>query len=177
MSNLMNRTPREEIEKLAVTKLQQYGVDTLPIDPLVIAKNNKIQVMNAEFHDASISGMISKQDKQVTIYIKNNDVPTRKKFTIAHELGHFFLHLSNQEEGDFVDRARSKILLSSTSDYNEDDRNKEIEANQFAAALLMPENEVIKHLSDCGSIDELARRFGVSVSAMENRLLNLGWIV
>jgi hypothetical protein len=59
---------------------------------------------------------------------------------------------------------------------------EEIEANRFAAALLMPpdfvEAQVLRvmkrGLGEIATIDALARKFGVSPQAMEIRLTNLG---
>ena len=51
--------------------------------------------------DNSLVGAIARRGKTVTIVVNANDPPFRKRFTIAHELGHNFLHLL--EDGDYVD--------------------------------------------------------------------------
>jgi len=66
-----------------------------------------------------------------------------------------------------------------------DDSPREIEANAFAASLLMPADWVEKQiksrrLKDADDNDavvsELARTFGVSQQAMMYRLVNLGYL-
>ena len=72
----------------------------------------------------------------------------RDRFTIAHELGHCFLHL------DQISMARA--ATSADKNYN----NSEWQANEFAAQLLMPFSLVKDNY--CLSDEELAERFGVS---------------
>ena len=50
----------------------------------------------------------------------------------------------------------------------------EIEANQFSAALLMPEDHLTKDFAKVRSIKRLAEKYNVSKTAMEYRLVNLG---
>lgn len=82
----------------------------------------------------------------------------RDLFTIAHEIGHLFLH-SNQK----VELARGE---SSMKIYE----STEWQANTFAAALLMPADKI----KSTDTKFTLARRFGVSLQAAELRLNKLG---
>jgi hypothetical protein len=85
----------------------------------------------------------------------------RKRFTVAHELGHFLMHrdrITNRLIDDRMYRSR----LDST---------KETEANQRAADLLMPRKLIGElRLAGIKSVEELASRFEVSTQAMKNRL-------
>ena len=54
------------------------------------------------------------------------------------------------------------------------ERRKEIQANMFAASLLMPEDEVRSEWNRLRSVDELARIFNVSEAAMGIRIDQLG---
>lgn len=97
----------------------------------------------------------------------------RQRFTIAHELGHFLLH-----EGitNHVDRSYRVNFRSAES--SQATNVEEIEANYFAASILMP-----KHMLDARNAEEaldndamvgaLAREFHVSRLAMSLRLANL----
>lgn len=66
-------------------------------------------------------------DKGFPIIVVNKSFPNdRKRFTIAHELGHILLH----NESNFP-----------VSQYR-DEKTKEKEANEFASEFLMPENDI-----------------------------------
>ena len=99
----------------------------------------------------------------------------RQRFTIAHELGHALLH-----EGDelHVDHGFSVNFRSPRS--SEGTSVEEVEANTFAATLLIPFTMLRRELQG-GRIDiendvqvaRLARRYIVSSTAMNFRLMNL----
>lgn len=106
--------------------------------------------------------------------------PTRQRFSIAHEVGHFLLHRKAMTV--FIDTQFTRPYLAafrdSTSATGEDKRERE--ANAFAAALLMPESlvrEAVAQLAvdveDDAAVVELAKRFDVSRQAMTFRLVNL----
>jgi Zn-dependent peptidase ImmA (M78 family) len=86
---------------------------------------------------------------------------TRDRFTIAHELGHYFLH-SNQGEIPLVA-------------YRSGSTRIEWEANWFAASLVMPADEFKTSLRQLnGRIESVAFQFGVSVEAAKVRQDALG---
>lgn len=92
------------------------------------------------------------------VYYRACDGNSRDLFTIAHELGHLFLH-SNQN----VELARSSSDLKLYED-------AEWQANTFAAELLMP----AKLITECDTHFTLMNRFGVSYEAADIRLKKLG---
>src|SRR5690349_5930433 len=92
---------RTEIEAQASQVLRQHGLLSIPVDPVTLANRQGIKVHNAKFSDEGLSGMVSKRGTNVTILVNQSDAPFRKRFTIAHELGHHFLHL--MEDGEYVD--------------------------------------------------------------------------
>lgn len=131
--------------KVVSTDLSEYGNDV------------------AGFYDA----------KNKTIGVSENDLSVRQRFTIAHELAHFFLDHKLEDGGELLYR----------KDLNESLDPQEIEANYFAAMMLMPEEEVKKalniyvvDLNSYSDIRELAKLFNVSFSAMKYRLMNLNYI-
>lgn len=95
-------------------------------------------------------------DNSSVIYLPCDSSPSRDRFTIAHELGHYFLHREENQSKSFTRRGSDK---------------KEWQANWFAAELLMPEKEFRQEALACNN-DEgaLARKFGVSQSAVSVRL-------
>ncbi|MPX98098.1 ImmA/IrrE family metallo-endopeptidase, partial [Salinivibrio sp. VYel6] len=103
-------------------------------------------------------------------YVNSRDSVNRQRFTLAHEIGHHVLGHVTPGSGKMRDYPGS---FSSNSI-----RWEEIEANNFAAELLMPE-EAVKYMvyhQAMSSIEELARAFQVSEVAMHYRLTNLGII-
>ena len=83
----------------------------------------------------------------------------RSRFTVAHELGHYAMHK------DHIGLARP--VSSSTKVYC----NAEWQANEFAGALLLPNELIIKngHLS----VEQLADKFGVSIECAQTRINKL----
>jgi hypothetical protein len=87
--------------------------------------------------------------------------PVRDRFTVAHELGHYFLH---------ADQGATPIVA-----YRSGSTRIEWEANWFAAGLLMPKNEFKKILARMGEdLFSIARHFGVSQEAAKVRRDVLG---
>ena len=110
--------------------------------------------------------------------------PTRKRFTIAHEIGHWVIHCAlgkSPPQEAVLCRARTVSEDPQQTDPRVppaasmlDYAAPELEANQFAAALLMPEDLVRAEVSRHGTdVAALAERFAVSSWAMERRLFFL----
>lgn len=165
---------RKEIETRAQQVLQSANAAALPIDPISLANAAGIKVHTAEFSDSYLSGMISKRGPETVILVKQTDPDSRKRFTIAHELGHHFLHLTDKEDGAFVDNTINLFREQFHDHSPEADRKQETEANRFAAALLMPEALMRREFAQNPDIDYLAWKFGVSEQAMGYRIAELG---
>lgn len=124
-----------------------------------------------------MSGAIlyDKNTKKFSILINKTKPKTRQHFTVAHELGHYFLHsdiIKSEEaiiDGDnFLDGSKIFYRL----DKAQQDKI-ETEANNFAASLIMPEKLVRKVRNKVGNVEECAKIFQVSVLAMSIRLERL----
>lgn len=116
------------------------------------------------------NSMIIKDDESFDIYVSAMDSEDRQRFTIAHELGHYFIHYLQDTSGT------PKTQYYRTS-YAQGGR-EEYEANIFAASLLMPEQKFKQHfkLRD-GDLSAVARDFGVSIAAAGVRARSLELIV
>jgi Zn-dependent peptidase ImmA (M78 family) len=143
-----------------------------PINPLNIANYLGIDVYETCFtpdDGKNISGIVAIEEGQPVIYVNASDVPVKKRFTIAHEIGHVYLgHLTNKENNELLDdevRLRSSVW-----------NMEEKEANAFAAQLLMPAS-LIQGAGNAGrtSVEKLAELFEVSEQAMMYRLRILGF--
>lgn len=122
-----------------------------------------------------ISGMLVLHEDRVFIGVNANHHSNRRRFTIAHELGHFLLH---REEARFFLDASPVFFRSDTGQARTP--SQEREANAFAAELLMPETAVKKAIDedpvdvfDDVAIRRLADRFDVSSQALLIRLTEL----
>lgn len=121
-----------------------------------------------------LSGFLMRENTPPIIGVNTAHRPTRQRFTIAHELGHLLLHTGSS----YVDRSFPIFFRDSRSGSAE--IRVEIEANQFAADLLMPQfllNEFAREPVDIDGdehVRELAIHFKVSPQAMIFRLMNLG---
>ena len=170
------RLKRKDIEKRAEDILRRHKLYSIPIDPVVLANLEGIKVYNAKFSEDGLSGIISKRGKDVTMLVSQGDPPYRKRFTIAHELGHHYLHL--EQDGEYIDNVVDLFRESDVENDNDPlgERFKEVEANQFAAALLMPEELVREAYKNQGTLARLSMVFNVSEEAMGIRLQRLNLV-
>lgn len=132
---------------------------------------------NAPDDHGHLSGMLDPNEMVIWIdRAETSRSPGRRRFTIAHEIGHFRMHLP--VGGVFLDRPQDVVEVSSAGESTpeeSDHRRREREANEFARALLMPEPLVVEHAEASGfNLAALAERFEVSVPAMRLRLRVLG---
>lgn len=156
----MARYTRSEIE-VEANKVREYS-KTFPVSVLEIANALGLKVLQFIPKEDGLSGMLDRRTN--TIYINQNDSPARKRFSVAHEIGHFVLH---QKEAAFISYRNNVSSLGYEIE--------EIEANHFAATLLMPEKDVVDIFEKFGGdIDDAARFLNVSRSALANRLEYLG---
>lgn len=160
-------------ERKAIGVLQQFGVKEAPVPVEAIARQLGAQLTYEPF-EGEVSGMLYRSGKQAVIGVNSRHASTRQRFTVAHEVGHLVLH---KGQPVFIDRFMRVNWRRGESD------QEEVQANAFAAELLMPrdlmQSEIDAVLSK-GSVTprivvaELAKRFEVSAEAMSYRLTNLG---
>lgn len=161
----------------AIELLADHGVDRPPVDVEHLAKQLGLGV-TYERLDRSVSGMLVRSGaKAAVIAVNAGHAPVRQRFTIAHELGHFLLHKGRPVIVDHLTRVHVNLRDQTSSLATS---REEIQANQFAASLLMPEDWVAEALEDQAElaparlVSDLATAFDVSEQAMEYRLINLG---
>ena len=136
-----------------------------PVPVLDIARDFGLRVYRAEWENGA-SGCIRKDRKRggksgFAIFTNKAHGRTRRRFTIAHEIGHFVLH-RNKIGKQIVDNRLYQSRLDGTL---------EVQAHEFAAFILMPWDLVVQEVkSGADSVEALARRFEVSKSAMSIRL-------
>lgn len=135
----------------------------LPVNPVRIARSLGVRVV--EVDDPTVSGEYRNDGRTgPTISVNGRDSALRKRFTVAHELGHHAL--------DHGPRFRDPATNYSLFNFDP----KEAAANHFAAELLMPAT-LLRHWvirKAVYDLKELADVFQVSQQAMRFRLKNMG---
>lgn len=122
---------KEELtpEEFATQVRQYFNLPTGPIKNLVnILEKQGIIIHFFDFNkDLKISGVSFITPDGIPLIIINNDMPnSRKRFTIAHELGHLLMHYKGGIIGEI--------------------RDLEKEANRFASEFLTPTREIKSYL-------------------------------
>jgi Zn-dependent peptidase ImmA (M78 family) len=166
------------IEDVVKSILKDFGITEPSVSVSVVAKKAGIELIPYEFGE-NISGALFIEDGKATIGYSPSEPVVRQRFTVAHELGHYFLH---QDANSSLFFDKTQILFR--DELNSSGRRKEREANAFAASLLMPQrfinNSLARirktpgRLTDEEIIRELANEYKVSQIAMSYRLGNLG---
>lgn len=139
-----------------------------PIDVAAVAKRCGVRVLGFDFA-GMVDGLVVQLPDGPAIGLDTGQSNLqRRRFTLAHELGHHLLRHSASFHLDFFDAGGS---AGDAPGYN---WQHERAANEFAANLLMPAELVRRESVHRGAIDELAVTFDVSRQAMAFRLASLG---
>lgn len=156
--------------------LLEGGHRTIPVPIDKIARRLGASVSYEPF-EKDVSGVAYRRGRDLLVGINSRHAATRQRFTLAHEIGHLVLHQGRPMTVDKDVRVNRRDRTSSLATDAE-----EIEANAFAAEILMPaqqlRDEVRSSLNEGASkgilVAQLAARFDVSKQAMRIRLSNLG---
>lgn len=132
-----------EINELAGSIAKKY-FNNSAIDPYLIAKDYGIKIHEDDFGE-TFEGSIccNMKSSRFHIFMNRNDSifldSGRSRFTLAHELGHFFIpeHRSKLESGD-------KLTYHPYNYFYIQDSIFETEAHIFSANLLMPRDIFIE---------------------------------
>lgn len=172
--------PRYALAKRqAAELLRQAHVRNAPVPVERLAARLDAEIVFHRFApEEEISGVVYRnEDGSSIIGVNSSHRVVRQRFTIAHEIGHLLLHA---DETLHVDKNFPIGLRNGVSSKSVDEN--EIEANQFAAALLMPANFIAKDIEPLIGTDvvfairKLAKKYKVSEEAMSIRLSVLRYI-
>jgi Zn-dependent peptidase ImmA (M78 family) len=175
----MRRQRLEQIEQQAADILKESRAFRVPISLELVVDHLKLRATASDLED-DISGLLVVERNRGAIGYNSSHASVRQRFTIAHEIGHYALHVKNGDSRLFLDRY---VVYRRDDQSSQGNDREEIEANAFAAALLMPaklvRDELRKlnlDLDDEDDLNILAKRFKVSPAAITFRLGNLGLI-
>ncbi len=164
------------IDQKTTELLSEFDLLRNPVDVVAVAAKLGAKIVHGDLEE-DISGFLLREEGVITIAVNKSHHPNRQRFTIAHECGHLHLH-GDQGDRLWLDRAYPTIFYRDSKS-SSGDKLAEIQANQFAAGLLMPEillrEYLTQELSDM-DIFRLALRFQVSEQAMTLRLVSLGML-
>jgi len=175
-------------EAQAARLLKKAGVTQAPVPVERLARACGAQVRQVPF-EGNLSGLLYRESEGAIIGVNSLHASTRRRFTIAHELGHLVLEhipMQSQSEGGALHVDRRFLWRDDRSSKATDPQ--EIQANAFAAALLMPRDMLKRDfmalrkemgdfdLEDDEVVRALADRYKVSLQAMLIRLNNLNLI-
>ncbi|MEP2785057.1 MAG: ImmA/IrrE family metallo-endopeptidase [Pseudoruegeria sp.] len=163
-------------KRLAQSIIGQLPPQTLKIPVREIAKAIDIYEIREERLSGLEGALIVPPDKSEGAILINDDRhETRKRYTIAHEIGHYVhpFHRGNSEEGFYC---KAKDLAIEQAKPNDKRARMEQQANEFAAELLMPARAIADFMRQKGGADishilELARRHEVSREAAARRYI------
>jgi IrrE N-terminal-like domain len=168
---------KKSFEITALAEVVRESLDLgVPIDIEEAVARLGGTVKEVEIAPGEPEAMVRRAGERFEITIKKNHWPARNRFSVAHELGHLFLHMGYLVNPD---------AWGHSSEYRDSVYHRfgygveEAEANLFAAAFLMPEAEFRKAVGDLGNrepvpIKELANYFKTSAAATLKRGQELG---
>lgn len=153
--------------------IETFSIKSAPVPVEWLAHCSDIHIRFGPTDD--YSGILvrrSKREGRTLMGINNNESPGRMRFSIAHELGHYFLH-------------KDKVTVDYRNNKPGEPRpKKEKEADIFAANLLMPKKFIevdFEIITEKGiffekHLDVLAKKYQVSKQAMQIRLIKLNLV-
>ena len=145
---------KSNIKNLVSSLIKKYNTR----DPYTLAQHLNIEII--EHNLSTAYGMYKLVNQNKFIFINNKLDDITKKFVLAHELGHAILHRSSPS---FYFKNHTLIK---TSMY-------EVEANTFAAELIISDNELKEALSYGYTILQIASAFNVTEDLLKLKLNNL----
>lgn len=120
-------------------KAKEKGYDAFPVDPFAIAESEDIIVEPKDPGQIGVSGGIIFHEDSVGIFYATNIKSLGfRRFTVAHELGHYFL------EGHPEEILKTAPIHISRAGFSQGTSSIELEADHFASGLLMPSKLVEK---------------------------------
>lgn len=165
----MESNTRKKINDVADTIREALEITTPieNIDVLVEKLHGRVERKNVLSESAD--GKIYREGEGFVIEIPQSDNKYREKFTIAHEIGHLFLHMGYLIDDEIWDQNKDKVY------FRKELGEMEYQAHEFAAALLMPREKFFEVMNEnydgngVYNMEKVAQYFKVSIEAATNR--------
>ena len=130
---MIARRPRyARIERLTEGILERCAVVGPRVPVRSLMEDQGIVIRAGDLGE--VSGLIARRGDECVVGVNRRQAKVRQRFTLAHEFGHFHLHSDKQSHSDrdFTIKYRDDLSREAID-------VDEIEANFFAASLLMPQ--------------------------------------
>ncbi|WP_112484357.1 ImmA/IrrE family metallo-endopeptidase, partial [Thiomonas sp. X19] len=156
------------------TVLEREAVKAFPIDPFGIAERNEIIVHAAPSSRDGVSGLLVRRGNSFGIlYGTHISSEGFQRFSVAHELGHYFMPGHIEAVLNDGDSHESRAMGATDNPYED-------EADAFAASLLMPKPlfaSALCHMEDgLAAVEALSSQCKTSLMATANRYADLATI-
>lgn len=165
--------PRKKFAReMALALLKQHRITKPEVDVDALAQECGLTVAYVDV-DGTLSGQLYPDLREITVNTRGRS-RARQRFTVAHELGHW--QLRHHTLGELPPDTLGYSGALEDEGTHEGRSAVEVEANTFAAELLMPSpwiRKIPKPLT-VGAPSELARTYGVSEQAMFYQLMRCG---
>lgn len=165
------------INKLIEELLEKNEVIEPPVDVEKIAKMLKITVVKRPYKDKGrLAAMLVRSKNRVIIGVNESHNKQKQRFSIAHEIGHFFLHKGEDLIVDKEFTINFRDYKTKNGEYSQ-----EKDANYFAGCLLIPDKFLIEDLKSYElnvlkqkTFEEVAKdlykKYNVSLISMQLRI-------
>lgn len=166
MLNVLKKQYSKEAVAIIADEIRLKYSSAFPVNVMEIANKLGLKVYTYDEINPNVSGMFDPKNKR--IYINQNDLYLRQKFSIAREIGRWILDYKGvSPKSDEVDISYRNVI---TTQYIRD-----VRANYFAACLIMPEKETREawEMNDY-NLDKTAKYLIVGRLALSIRLDSLG---
>ena len=175
----MVNVQKDSLEDRATKLLDELGIKGVPVPIERVAKSLGARLSFSPL-DEELSGMVFFKEGVPIIGVNSLHHPNRQRFTIAHEIAHLYLHRDQITNAVHVDKQFAELILKRDAVSATGTERFEVEANQFAAALLVPRSVLGEQLKstpidieDETALEQLAKSFRVSKSTLQYRIRNL----
>ena len=164
----------DKIQRL-INNITNDIIDIYDIHIPICTMNDVVTMLGGHIEENKniCDSAIRKQNDGFVIYMPFSYSAERKRFAVAQELGHLFLHMGYKISPKLWGKQKNMVYYESKYPL------EEYQANDFAEALLMPK-DVYKKVLDQYTVGnkvqtaKIAEYFGVSVSVAYSRGKSLG---
>lgn len=161
--------PRTRFVRQAARQLlKDCRISDPPVDLRVIAEKLGLAYEEVDYFPDDVEALIVPMEDRTVAVVNKNFPENRRRFSLAHELCHHYLHKDRSifEDADTIDSSDLLELEVANKD------PFEAEADIFAGELLMPLFMLKRHYKPGFTAGDIARIFEVSESAASVALLN-----
>jgi Zn-dependent peptidase ImmA (M78 family) len=163
----MKSKVKKQAEKDAARLSRATYRDGVPVEPVGIANDLGVQVLQRDVSEKTLGALVWSPSEEPTIFLNRRHSALRRRLTCAFELGYYVRKSAVTNEYERLDKLGGEPKAGEEVDH--------FYADEFAASLLMPKEDM-KMMADLGMDDlEMALRLLVPREAVQLRLRRLGF--